>query len=55
MSSATRLSADYKAPGGKLLRVRLREIDGRVGRQPHEARDDVGGCSVEGEGAEAAG
>jgi lipoate-protein ligase A len=26
----TLLSADYKAPGGKLLRVRLREADGRI-------------------------
>ncbi len=30
MSSSTPLSADYKAPGGKLLRVRLREADGRI-------------------------
>lgn len=26
----TLLSADYKAPDGKLLRVRLRETDGRI-------------------------
>jgi lipoate---protein ligase len=26
----TLLSADYKAPGGKLLRVRLRVADGRI-------------------------
>jgi len=26
----TLLSADYKAPGGKLLRVRLRETGGRI-------------------------
>jgi lipoate---protein ligase len=26
----TLLSADYKAPGGKLLRVRLRTADGRI-------------------------
>ncbi len=30
MSGATLLSADYKAPGGKLLRVRLREKDERI-------------------------
>ncbi len=30
MSSATSLSADYKAPGGKLLRVRLRETSERI-------------------------
>ena len=30
MSGATSLSADYKAPGGKLLRVRLRETGGRI-------------------------
>jgi hypothetical protein len=26
----TMLSADYKAPGGKLLRVRLKAADGRI-------------------------
>ena len=30
MSSSTPLSADYKAPGGKLLRVRLREMGERI-------------------------
>ena len=30
MSGATSLSADYKASGGKLLRVRLKEADGRI-------------------------
>lgn len=30
MSGATSLSADYKAPGGKLLRVRLKETGGRI-------------------------
>jgi Bacterial lipoate protein ligase C-terminus len=30
MSGAILLSADYKAPGGKLLRVRLKEMDGRI-------------------------
>lgn len=30
MSGVTSLSADYKAPGGKLLRVRLRETGGRI-------------------------
>ena len=30
MGGTTLLSADYKAPGGKLLRVRLKEIDGRI-------------------------
>jgi lipoate-protein ligase A len=30
MGGTTLLSADYKAPGGKLLRVRLREADGRI-------------------------
>jgi len=30
MSGTTLLSADYKAPGGKLLRVRLREIGDRI-------------------------
>jgi hypothetical protein len=29
-AGTTLLSADYKAPGGKLLRVRLREADGRI-------------------------
>ena len=28
--STTALSADYKAPGGKMLRVRLKERDGRI-------------------------
>ncbi len=28
--STTALSADYKAPGGKMLRVRIREKDGRI-------------------------
>lgn len=31
MSVAISLSADYKAPGGKLLRVRLRRTDERIG------------------------
>jgi lipoate-protein ligase A len=30
MGGTTLLSADYKAPGGKLLRVRLKEADGRI-------------------------
>jgi lipoate-protein ligase A len=30
MGGTTLLSADYKAPGGKMLRVRLRETDGRI-------------------------
>ncbi len=30
MTSATLLSADYKAPGGKLLRIRLREKGERI-------------------------
>ena len=30
MSGTTSLSADYKAPGGKLLRIRLREKGGRI-------------------------
>src|SRR3989442_16034730 len=30
MGGTTLLSADYKAPGGKMLRVRLREADGRI-------------------------
>ncbi len=30
MGGTTLLSADYKALGGKLLRVRLREADGRI-------------------------
>jgi hypothetical protein len=30
MGGTTLLSADYKAPGGKLLRVRLKEVDGRI-------------------------
>lgn len=30
LSSETLLSADYKAPGGKLLRIRLRETGGRI-------------------------
>ena len=30
MGGMTSLSADYKAPGGKLLRVRLRETGGRI-------------------------
>ena len=30
MGGTTLLSADYKAPGGKLVRVRLRETDGRI-------------------------
>lgn len=30
MESATILSSDYKAPGGKLVRVRLTESDGRI-------------------------
>ena len=30
MGGTTLLSADYKAPGGKLVRVRLREADGRI-------------------------
>jgi lipoate---protein ligase len=30
MSAARSLSADYKAPGGKLLRVRLRETGDRI-------------------------
>lgn len=30
MSGARLLSADYKAPGGKLLRVRLKEKDERI-------------------------
>ena len=30
MESATLLSSDYKAPGGKLVRVRLTESDGRI-------------------------
>ena len=29
-SGATLLSSDYKAPGGKLLRVRLQEVSGRI-------------------------
>src|SRR5881628_1688520 len=28
--STTALSSDYKAPGGKMLRVRIREKDGRI-------------------------
>src|SRR5947207_12944981 len=28
--STTALSSDYKAPGGKMLRVRLKEKDGRI-------------------------
>src|SRR5213594_1743158 len=28
--STTALSADYKAPGGKMLRIRIREKDGRI-------------------------
>ena len=28
--STTALSSDYKAPGGKTLRVRIREKDGRI-------------------------
>ena len=28
--SSTLLSSDYKAPGGKLVRVRLRESDGHI-------------------------
>ena len=30
MESATALSSDYKAPGGKLVRVRLTISDGRI-------------------------
>ena len=30
MGGTTLLSADYKAPGGKLVRVRLTEADGRI-------------------------
>ena len=30
MGATTLLSADYKAPGGKLVRVRLTEADGRI-------------------------
>ncbi len=30
MTGATSLSADYKAPGGKLLRIRLRETSDRI-------------------------
>lgn len=30
MESATLLSSDYKAAGGKLVRVRLTEADGRI-------------------------
>lgn len=30
MESAAILSSDYKAPGGKLVRVRLTESDGRI-------------------------
>ena len=30
MGGTTLLSVDYKAPGGKLLRVRLKETDGRI-------------------------
>jgi Bacterial lipoate protein ligase C-terminus len=30
MSAGTPLSADYKAPGGKLLRIRLRETGDRI-------------------------
>jgi Bacterial lipoate protein ligase C-terminus len=30
MSSSVALSADYKAAGGKMLRVRLRERDGKI-------------------------
>ena len=30
MESATLLSSDYKAPGGKLVRVRLTEASGRI-------------------------
>ena len=30
MESAVLLSSDYKAPGGKLVRVRLTEKDGRI-------------------------
>ena len=30
MGGTTLLSADYKAPGGKLLRVRLKQADGRI-------------------------
>lgn len=30
MGGTTLLSADYKGPGGKLLRVRLKEADGRI-------------------------
>ncbi len=30
MGGTTLLSVDYKAPGGKLLRVRLKEADGRI-------------------------
>src|SRR6266540_4440731 len=28
--STTALSSDYKAPGGKMLRIRIREKDGRI-------------------------
>jgi lipoate---protein ligase len=30
MESATVISSDYKAPGGKLIRIRLTEADGRI-------------------------
>jgi len=30
LGGTTLLSVDYKAPGGKLLRVRLKEADGRI-------------------------
>ena len=30
MGGTSLLSVDYKAPGGKLLRVRLKEADGRI-------------------------
>ena len=30
MNDPSLLSSDYKAPGGKLVRVRLREKDGRI-------------------------
>jgi len=30
MGGTTLLSVDYKAPGGKMLRVRLKEADGRI-------------------------
>lgn len=30
MMNAQELSADYKAPGGKMVRVRLTERDGRI-------------------------